>query len=412
MGSFRAAAAVWFMVATVAVGSVCAQGVLEQSGMPGALRLAMRAPQFDCKALEATLEMRSIGAWDALNIVPDHPPAREDLTDAALRRLGRTRLVLEVDGAALRKAMLREAQDHMRRIAREARLGTSAAVTIRNDMIELRPRHGVEAAVVANALAPLTSSTVPLLVSRNIDGDRAAYASMAFAVSDQAFEERLRYAAHASIIHLEQRISVLGSEPPLLQALDGGRILAIVPGLSGADRLLGLAMDKYTYGLTFQPVEHSIDPCGQLEAFPSHLELQMQWQSAAVVVQKAAIASAHDLVAVAVVQDAGTGQGSVAIRLSGAVSSRLARFTEDNVGKAVALLTGFERSRLEWGYHAIGAAVIREPIADGAVLLSGGMNLQEARSLALQLRLASTPAKLTVIEQQVVEPKGFEAKPQ
>ena len=121
--------------------SAGAQGVLNQLGgwRGGSTHEAVR-PEVACKRFETTLEMRNIDAWGAFEVVPDRPPVRADLAEAALQRLGGTRLVMAADAALLRKDLVEAGRDDVRRIVRNARLGSPAAVTIDGDTIRFRPR--------------------------------------------------------------------------------------------------------------------------------------------------------------------------------------------------------------------------------------------------------------------------------
>jgi preprotein translocase subunit SecD len=84
-----------------------------------------------------------------------------------------------------------------------------------------------------------------------------------------------------------------------------------------------------------------------------------------------------------------------AIRFNANATSRLSRATRDNVGQILAIVLDGE---------LIAASVIREPIADGAARLSGGLTLLQARDLATLLRAGTLPLPVTIVERQIVEP--------
>jgi preprotein translocase subunit SecD len=48
--------------------------------------------------------------------------------------------------------------------------------------------------------------------------------------------------------------------------------------------------------------------------------------------------------------------------------------------------------------------VIREAITGGSVQISGNFTLEEANSVAMQLRAGSLPGHLALVEQQLVQP--------
>src|SRR5215212_2474823 len=57
---------------------------------------------------------------------------------------GGSHLLLEVDSNAVRKEKLETLRDDVRRVLREARVGSPAAVTIRGTAVEFRIREGVD----------------------------------------------------------------------------------------------------------------------------------------------------------------------------------------------------------------------------------------------------------------------------
>ena len=192
--------------------SAGAQGVLNQLGgwRGGSTHEAVR-PEVACKRFETTLEMRNIDAWGAFEVVPDRPPVRADLAEAALQRLGGTRLVMAADAALLRKDLVEAGRDDVRRIVRNARLGSPAAVTIDGDTIRFRPRDGIDAAAISSAFATLTEGPVPQLASPNIADQIVAGGVVTFTVPDQAVEERRRRGLHVSMRLVEHRLGMLGT---------------------------------------------------------------------------------------------------------------------------------------------------------------------------------------------------------
>jgi len=233
-------------VLTIALAIVAApastQGVREQLG-GGSGGVPMRVqpkPEVACKRFETALEMRNVGDWSALDIVRDEAQGSIETAEAALRRLGGSRLVMEVDAAALRKDLVQQGRDDVRRAVRDARLGAPGGVTIRGDTIEFRPRDGVDPAKVLEAFATLTSGPLPLLASPNIADQLAAKGAVTFVVPDQAFEEQWHRARQNAVLHLERRLRFLLPEPPLVRALDDGRIVVIAPGLRDPDGFLNI----------------------------------------------------------------------------------------------------------------------------------------------------------------------------
>ena len=171
-------------------------------------------------AFANAMQARSAGPWDALDIVPTDPPVHADLTYAELERLGGTRLILGIDAQALRKEMLEQARDGIRRAVRTARIGSPGAVVVRGDTVEFQPREGVDASAVATAFAPLISGPYPTLLERTVDSERAARGVKAFAIRDQMFQEQLKSSRQASMEVMESRIGQIGIATGVVQELE------------------------------------------------------------------------------------------------------------------------------------------------------------------------------------------------
>jgi preprotein translocase subunit SecD len=354
-----------------------------------------------CKPFTTELEARSAGAWTKLDIVRDDPSVRAERVQAELKRLGGARLVLEIDDNALRREMIQEARDDVRRAVREARLGSPGTVIIRGDTIEFQPRDGVAAAAVSNAFAPLLSSSVPALVSRSVDAERADRGAVAFAVSDQALAERRQTSEQATIDSLRRRVESLGGATSLVRALDAGRILVITPGVNDPERIFRILPSMAR--LSFQIADLSADPCAagvpsvnDTSSTSDFLALRHHGTKASVLVQRRVVASGEDVAAADVVRDRRTGTLAVALRFNTSGMIRLAKASAENIGRAVAITLDSE---------VIAARIIREPISDGSILLSGDFSLEQAKELVAMLRLGRSLLPLTTIEQQIFEPR-------
>jgi preprotein translocase subunit SecD len=55
-------------------------------------------------------------------------------------------------------------------------------------------------------------------------------------------------------------------------------------------------------------------------------------------------------------------------------------------------------------------SVIREPILGGSRVISGNFTLEDANTVAMMLRSGTLPGRLSIVDQQVVEPAGNAGK--
>jgi protein-export membrane protein SecD len=353
-------------------------------------------PQAACQpfAFADAMETRSIGAWDALDIVPTEPPVRVDLTYAELERLGGVRMTLQVDAQALRKEMLEQARDDIRRAVRTTRIGSPAAAVLRGDTIEFQPRDGIDASAVSNAFAPLTSGSYPLLLERAVDSERAARGVRVFALRDEVFQERLSSSRQASMEVMERRIREVGIGTGLVQGLDDGRILVVIPGLKEPERLFHLLQSRAH--LAFRMLDRSGDPCAAVSVLENSEVLRVHPAKTSLLVQRRVLISGEDVDAAAVVRQGGAANLAVAFRFNLNGAGRLARALQENPALSIAAVLDNE---------VIAVLAFREPVASGAVLISGAFDLQQAKELALLLRVGRLPAPLTVLDREIVEAK-------
>ena len=80
---------------------------------------------------------------------------------------------------------------------------------------------------------------------------------------------------------------------------------------------------------------------------------------------------------------------------------RFAEITTANIGRAFAVVVDD---------RVLSAAVIREPILGGSGQISGNFTLEDANTVAMLLRSGTLPGRLSVVDQQVVEPAGSAGK--
>jgi preprotein translocase subunit SecD len=347
-----------------------------------------------CKTFETKLEARNAGAWNSLHIQPVDEPDRARLANAELERLGGSRTVLEVDAKSLRKEILEQSRDELRRIVRDAKIGSPAAVSIRDDTIQFLPRTGIDDTTLLSALSPLLSGPMPPLIGVNLD-KRSIGDVVMLAVPKQLYDERRKASEEAAVRTLTWRVRELGVEAALIQSLGEGRILVVLPGIKNFERLRHMMPSRAK--LKFQIVDRSTDSCSAPAAPNENLDqLIYRLTVTPVFVKRAVIASGEDLLAVAAIKDIHTGEPAVALRFSPRAASRMAKASVDNIGKQIAI--AFDNELID-------APIIREPLIDGAIQLSGGLNIQQAREWETLLGAGMLPAPMTVMETQVIEPR-------
>jgi preprotein translocase subunit SecD len=347
-----------------------------------------------CKTFETKLEARNAGTWNSLNIQTVEEPDKTRLANAALERLGGSRTVLEVDAKALRKEMLEQGRDELRRIIRTAKIGSPAAVSIHDDTIQFFPRAGTDDATLLSAIRPLLSGPMPPLIGVNLD-KRSIGDVVILAVPKQLYDERRKTSEEAGVRILTWRVQELGVETALIQPLGEGRILVVLPGVKNFERLRQI-LPRHAK-LKFQIVDQSNDRCSISAGPNDNLEQLIHRPTGTLVfVKRTIIASGENLLAVAAIKGIHTGEPAVALRFDPHAASRMAEASSNNIGGQVAI--SFDNELIE-------APIMREPFIDGAIQLSGGLNIQQAREMATLLGAGILPAPLTVVETRVIEPR-------
>ena len=96
-----------------------------------------------------------------------------------------------------------------------------------------------------------------------------------------------------------------------------------------------------------------------------------------------------------------TDEPIVSFRFNSNGARRFAQVTEENVGKPFAIVLDND---------VLSAPIIREPILGGSGQISGNFTLEDANAVAVLIRSGTLPGRLTVVEQQVVEPEGNAAQ--
>ncbi|MGV3633289.1 MAG: SecDF P1 head subdomain-containing protein [Pseudorhodoplanes sp.] len=369
-------------------GAGAQSGLAQQQTPPDALK--QPRAEVSCKVFEPQLEAWSVPTWDALDIVPAVQADRSKLAEAELERRGGARLIFEVDATQLLKRMLEQGREDLRRVVREARLGPPSVVTVQGGTVEIDLSRMRDRAALLNAISASLSSPFSPLVNRGPD----ARGFVTFVVSNRTFEERRKTSEQAAIDLLELLLAELGLGASSVQSLGDGRILVIAPGLMQPERLTQLA--RRSASLTFRIADRSANPCAVPTApdgGPQALEHRATKSS--LLVDRHVIVSGEDIVAVAVVRDPRSGTPAVSIGFSGNGTSRLAKASTENAGQSIAVILDLE---------VIEAPIIREPIPNGAMLLSGGLTLQRAKDLAKLLRFGTLSA-LTIVERDIVQPR-------
>jgi preprotein translocase subunit SecD len=313
---------------------------------------------------------------------------------------GGSHILLEVDSNAVRKEKIETLRDDVRRVVRENRLGSPAAVVVRGDSVEFRVREGGNVQLALSKLRELAQPLGGLLSAtgqRSLDVVDVGGGVIRLTPTQPAIVERIRQSVEQSIQIVERRVNELGTVEPTIQRQGVDRILVQVPGLQDPSRLKEL-LGK-TAKLTFRLVDQTVSPEQALQGrLPPDSELlrgSKAENNQPYVIEKRVMVSGEDLTDAQPGFDQRTGEPIVTFRFNNNGARRFAQVTQENVGKPFAIVLDNE---------VISAPVIREPILGGSGQISGSFTVQQANDLAILLRAGALPAPLTIIEERTVGP--------
>ena len=198
---------------------------------------------------------------------------------------------------------------------------------------------------------------------------------------------------------LRTRVDELGVSQPILQQQGKDRIIVQLPGLHDSSRAKGILGSTAT--LEFRLTKGTQEDWAQ-----SHIEGKSNIASAvlfkerkgtSVLLNRKIIVSGKDI------RDANTGFDSVSntpavfVRLSDYGASRMLETTSKNVGSKMAVIF-VEKNKSE----VINVATIRESFSKNFQIT--GLDMNEARDLAILLRSGSLSAPMTIVEERTVGP--------
>jgi preprotein translocase subunit SecD len=343
------------------------------------------------------------GAWSAI-AVPDTPTsddAREvDRMRAAiaanagktLEKQGGSRIVFKVDAGALREAMVTDLRDDLYRILREGRI-PFAGLAVREGGVEVRIAEAKDQQRVLSKLVPATEAApsrgATVSVANGGDG------LIGLTPTDSGFAERLHGLVRQSMEMIEQRLRDSGIRQAGVQPDGSDRIRVLLPGVTDPERVTAMFGQKAR--ITFRLVDESMTATEALQGPPppaSEVLYDFKTKTPYLLLKEIAM-EGDDIIEAAPGFDPQSHQPIASFRFNARGTRRFAHLTGDNVGRPFAIVLDDK---------VLSVSVIREPIAGGAVVISGNFTLEDADAIAMQLRSGTLPGRLSVVDQQVVEP--------
>jgi preprotein translocase subunit SecD len=312
--------------------------------------------------------------------------------EKALAGQGGAKILFKVDAAALREAVVTELRDNLYRIVREGRIPFSG-LAIRDGGVEIRVADAKDRQRVLGKIVP-SSAAETISVADSGDG------LIRLMPTETGFAERLRDLVRQSSEMIDQRLRNDGIKDASEQPDGADRIRVLLPGIRDPERVSAMLVKRGR--VTFRMVDVSVMATQALQSPPPGSEVLYYFKSREpYVVLKDIAMEGDDIIGASPGIDPQSKQPIASFWFNGRGTRRFATITQENVGRPFAIIVDDQ---------VLSAPVIREPIVGGSGQISGNFTIEEANNVVTLLRSGTLPGRLTVIDQQVVEPAANAGK--
>ena len=209
-------------------------------------------------------------------------------------------------------------------------------------------------------------------------------------------------AVNQALEKIRNRVDAFGVSEPSISRQGNRRIVIQLPGLEDAQRaidLIGRTAQlefKLVQSLAANPGEPAPAGTEILYEKVKNPQTQLMIQGQAYIVERRASLTGNMLADARALPDQYQfGQYYVQMRLNSRGKRLFARLTQENVGRALAIVLDDT---------IFSAPVIQEPILGGEAQITGTFTPEEARDLAIVLREGALPAPVSIIENRTVGP--------
>ena len=313
---------------------------------------------------------------------------------------GGVHFLLEVDMAKAIADRMASEEDNLRRILRENRVryvpsrdwvdGTRIDIAFYDESVRDKAR-----TVIAAEYDEF------LILVRDVDSRPGLWLTL----TEARVREIEEYAVSQNLQSIRNRVNELGVSEPLVQSLGRSRIVVDLPGVqdsADAKRIL----NKFA-NLEFRLVARPDARPSETETYP--------YEGREVVLERRDIVTGDRVTNAIQEYDPDTGTPQVSINLDGVGGDRMHDATKDNVGNDMAILFKELRPRtrivVEDGVEVVKNFSIEEKRLISVATIRGalgyrfritGLELGEARDLALLLRAGALAAPMYIVEERTV----------
>ena len=252
--------------------------------------------------------------------------------------------------------------------------------------------------------------------------------SLRATISQTEIDRLVDFSVKQNLTTLRNRVNQLGVAEPLVQRQGRDRILVQLPGVK--DPTQAKSILDATATLEYRAVAEGED--AELAAKtgrvpPDTLLFYERGTNRPVLLKADVIATGSQIVDAASTIDSDSGSPAVSVTLNGAGAKAMFRYTEENVGRLMAVL--FKEVETRVSYRANGEAVRERIVTEEVISMATirgifgkrfqttGLSSKEAHDLSLLLRAGALAAPVSIVEERTIGPslgqdnidKGVEA---
>ncbi|QMV13504.1 protein translocase subunit SecD [Vibrio spartinae] len=345
----------------------------------------------------------------ALNLAPLTPHWLESIGATPMKLgldlRGGVHFLMEVDMDAAMDKLLTQEEDAFRTELREAKIRYRAVHTVDNKRLEVVLRNEEQANEAVNILQPKhRDMTISATENQGRYVLKAVY-------TETRLQEIRNYAVEQNITILRNRVNELGVAEPLVQRQGASRIVVELPGVQDTARakeILGA-----TATLEFRQVDTSVDLAAAAAGrVPPGTEVKLDRQGRPVVLKKRVILGGSSITDASSSADE-YGRPQVNISLDSEGGSKMAAFSEKNIGKLMATVfaeykdsgrkTPKGKIILTKHEEVINQATIQSALGR-SFRITGIDSSAEAHNLALLLRAGALIAPISIVEERTIGP--------
>tara|TARA_B100001113_G_scaffold156383_1_gene127827 strand:+ start:3418 stop:5202 length:1785 start_codon:yes stop_codon:yes gene_type:complete len=305
---------------------------------------------------------------------------------------GGVHFLLQIDNQNVKKSRLNKLESNLRNYLIDNGIRYNSTVSEADKVTFKLIETSIDSKIL-NTLSDIFSDYE--ISSRKTDEGIAIVANL----SEESITNDVKAAMQKNLTILRSRVNELGVSQPIIQRQGKDRIIVQLPGLQDSTRAKNILGSTAT--LEFRLTKGSSDDWVASQTIGTNTVsesiLYKSKDGSPVLLSRNVIASGKDIEGANSGFDSQTNQPAVFVNLSSMGASNMLETTSRNIGNKMAVVFVEEDKN-----QVINIATIREAFSKRFQIT--GLDLQEAKDLAILLRSGSLSAPMSIIEERTVGP--------